>query len=221
MLRRAGVEDADMLIAVTPHDEVNMVACQVCYTMFQTERKIARIREDAFHAGSSLFSSEHMPIDFVINPERVVTDQIRELLQRPGALQVLDFANGRVKLVATRVRENGPLVGSELRRLRRRLPKADTRVAAIFRRGRAILPEGDTMIEADDEIFFIAATEHIKAVMAALREAERPTSASSSQAAGASARISRGRSSPISPSRSSNTTAAAPTISRNAWSPPW
>ena len=174
VLRRAGVEDADMLIAVTPYDEVNMVACQVCYTMFQTERKIARIREDSFHTRSSLFSSEHMPIDFVINPERVVTDQIRELLQRPGALQVLDFANGRVKLVATRVREDGPLVGRQLSRLRGRAPKADTRVAAIFRRGRAILPEGDTTIEADDEVFFIAATEHIKDVMAALREVERP-----------------------------------------------
>ena len=174
VLRRAGVEDADMLIAVTPYDEVNMVACQVCYTMFQTERKIARIREDSFHTRSSLFSSEHMPIDFVINPERVVTDQIKELLQRPGALQVLDFANGRVKLVAMRVRDDGPLVGSQLRQLRRRTPNADTRVAAIFRRDRAILPEGDTTIEADDEIFFIAATEHINDVMAALRQAERP-----------------------------------------------
>ena len=174
VLRSAGVEEADMLIAVTPYDEVNMVACQVCYTMFQTERKIARIREDSFHTRSSLFSSEHMPIDFVINPERVVTDQIKELLQRPGALQVLDFANGRVKLVAMRAREDGPLVGSQLRRLRRRIPKADTRVAAIFRRDRAILPEGDTTIEADDEVFFIAATEHINDVMAALRQVERP-----------------------------------------------
>ena len=174
VLRRAGVEDADMLIAVTPYDEVNMVACQVCYTMFQTERKIARIREDSFHTRSSLFSSEHMPIDFVINPEQVVTEQIKELLQRPGALQVLDFANGRVKLVAMRAREDGPLVGSQLRRLRRRIPNADTRVAAIFRRDRAILPEGDTTIEADDEVFFIAATEHINDVMAALRQVERP-----------------------------------------------
>ena len=172
VLRSAGVEDADMLIAVTPHDEVNMVACQVCYTMFQTERKIARIREDSFHARSSLFSSEHMPIDFVINPERVVTDQIKELLQRPGALQVLDFAHGRAKLVAMRVREDGPLVGSQLRQLRR--PKADTRVAAIFRQDRAILPEGDTTIEAGDEVFFIAATEHINTIMATLREVERP-----------------------------------------------
>ena len=174
VLRRAGVEDADMLIAVTPYDEVNMVACQVCYTMFQTERKIARIREDSFHARASLFSSEHMPIDFVINPERVVTDQIKELLQRPGALQVLDFAHGRVKLVAMRAREGGPLVGSELHRLRRRMPNADARIAAIFRRDRAILPEGDTLVEADDEVFFIAATEHINDIMASLRQVERP-----------------------------------------------
>ncbi|MFP6815735.1 MAG: Trk system potassium transporter TrkA [Pseudomonadales bacterium] len=174
VLRRAGADDADMLIAVTSSDEVNMVACQVCYSMFRTPTKIARIRSDAYSTGKGFFSQEHMPIDVVINPEQVVTDNIRQLLEHPGALQVLDFADGRVQLVAVKAYYGGPLVGQEMRFLREHMPNVDTRVAAIFRRGRAIVPEGNTVIEADDEVFFIAASEHINSVMSELRRVERP-----------------------------------------------
>ncbi len=174
VLRRAGADDDDMLIAVTNSDEVNMVACQVCYSLFKTPTKIARIRARSYLTREGLFSQEHMPIDVLINPEQVVTDQIRELLSHPGALQVLDFADGKVKLVAMKAYYGGPLVGQELKFLRQHMPKIDLRVAAIFRRGRAILPEGNTVIEADDEVFFIAAAEHIKAIMSELRHVERP-----------------------------------------------
>ena len=174
VLERAGAKDADMLIAVTPNDEVNMVACQVCYSMFQTPMKIARIRADSYHASGKFFTKEHMPIDLRINPEHVVTEQITGLLRHPGALQVLDFAHGRVKLVAVKARRGGPLVGHALRVLRNHMPEMDARVAAIFRRGRALLPEGDTVIEADDDVFFLAAAANIPAVMAELRRVERP-----------------------------------------------
>jgi len=115
-----------------------------------------------------------MPIDVLINPEAVVTDHIRHLLEHPGALQVLDFADGRVQLVAMRAFYGGPLVGQELSFLREHMPNVDTRVAAVFRRGSAVLPTGTTIIEADDEVFFIAASEHINSVMAELRKVERP-----------------------------------------------
>ncbi len=174
VLRRAGADDADMLVAVTSSDEVNMVACQVCYSLFRTPTKIARIRSSSYLTREGFFSKEHMPIDVLINPEQVVTNHIHELLKHPGALQVLDFAEGRVQLVAMRAYYGGPLVGQALRLLREHMPKADTRVAAIFRRGRAIIPQGDTVIEADDEVFFIAAREHIDAVMSELRRVERP-----------------------------------------------
>lgn len=174
VMRRAGADDADMLIAVTDSDEVNMVACQVCYSLFRTPTKIARIRSASYLTREGLFSQEHMPIDVLINPERVVTEQIRQLLEHPGALQVLNFANGRVQLVAVKAYYGGPLVGQELRFLRQRMPNIDTRVAAIFRRGRAIIPEGNTVIEADDDVFFIAAAEHISAIMSELRRVERP-----------------------------------------------
>ena len=174
VLRRAGADDADMLIAVTASDEVNMVACQVCYSLFRTHTKIARIRSSSYLTREGLFSQEHMPIDVLINPEEVVTENIRKLLEHPGALQVLDFADGRVQLVAVKAYYGGPLVGQEMRFLRQHMPNVDTRVAAIFRRGRAIVPEGNTVIEADDEVFFIAASEHINAVMSELRRVERP-----------------------------------------------
>ena len=174
VLRRAGADDADMLIAATYSDEVNMVACQVCYSLFKIPTKIARIRSSSYLSRDGFFDSEHMPIDVLINPEDVVTEHVRQLLTHPGALQVLNFAEGRVQLVAVKAYYGGPLVGQELRFLRQHMPKVDTRVAAIFRRGSAILPEGNTVIEADDEVFFIAAAEHIDAVMGELRRVERP-----------------------------------------------
>jgi trk system potassium uptake protein len=174
VLRRAGADDADMLIAVTNSDEVNMVACQVCYSLYRTPTKIARVRAQAYMSREGFFSMEHMPIDVLINPESLVMEQVRQLLEHPGALQVLDFADGRVQLVAVRAVFGGPLVGQEIRFLREHMPNVDTRVAAIFRRGRPIIPQGNTVIEADDEVFFIAASEHINAVMSELRRAERP-----------------------------------------------
>ena len=108
----------------------------------------------------------------IISPEQVVTDYIKRLIEHPGALQVVNFAGGRVQLVAVRAYYGGPLVGNELRELRKHMPNVDTRVAAIFRRGRPIIPEGNTVIEADDEVFFIAAKNDIRAVMSELRRLE-------------------------------------------------
>ncbi|MEM7000485.1 MAG: Trk system potassium transporter TrkA [Pseudomonadota bacterium] len=174
VLRRAGADDADIVVAVTSSDEVNMVACQVSYSLFRTPTKIARIRSATYMSRDGFFSKEHMPIDVLINPEQVVTNHIYELLKHPGALQVLDFADGRAQLVAMRAYYGGPLVGQALSFLREHMPNVDTRVAAIFRRGKAIIPRGDTIIELDDEVFFIAAREHIDSVMGELRKIERP-----------------------------------------------
>ena len=173
VLRQAGADDADMLIAVTSSDETNMIACQVAYSLFRTPTKIARIRESAYLTRSSLFSNEAIPVDVLISPEQAVTTYITRLIQHPGALQVVDFADGKVQLVAVRAYHGGPLVGQELRYLRQHMPGVDTRVAAIFRRDRPITPQGDTLIEADDEVFFIAASRDIRAVMSELRRVEK------------------------------------------------
>jgi trk system potassium uptake protein TrkA len=169
ILRQAGADDADMLVAVTSSDETNMVACQVAYTLFNTPTRIARVRESAYLTRSGLFNNEAIPVDVLISPEQVVTNYIKRLIEYPGALQVIDFAGGMAQLVGVRAYYGGPLVGHELRALREHMPQVDTRVAAIFRRNRAIMPRGDTVIEADDEVFFIAAKAHIRAVMGEMR----------------------------------------------------
>lgn len=173
VLRQAGGEDADMLIAVTNSDEVNMIACQVAHTLFRTPTKIARVRATAYLTRKGLFAHDAVPIDVLISPEQVVTDHIRRLIEHPGALQVLEFASGLVQLVAVKAFYGGPLVGQELGFLRRHMPSVDTRVAAIYRRNRPIIPRGDTVIEADDEVFFIAARRDIRAVMSELRRLDR------------------------------------------------
>lgn len=172
VLRQAGADDADMLVAVTNSDEVNMLACQVAFTLFNTPRKIARVRSAAYLTRTNLFNNEAIPVDVLISPEQVVTNYIRRLIEYPGALQVIDFANGIAQLVAIRALKGGSLVGRKLQQLPERMPDVDTRVAAIYRRNRPIIPHGDAVIEADDEVFFIAAKEDIRDVMAQLRRSE-------------------------------------------------
>ncbi|UZE29191.1 Trk system potassium transporter TrkA [Pseudomonas asplenii] len=169
ILRQAGADDADMLVAVTNSDETNMVACQVAHTLFHTPTKIARVRESAYLTRNELFDNDAIPVDVLISPEQVVTNYIKRLIETPGALQVIDFAEGKAQLVAIKAYYGGPLVGQQLRQLREHMPNGDTRVAAIFRRDRPIMPRGDTVIEADDEVFFIAAKAHIRAVMSEMR----------------------------------------------------
>ena len=173
-LSRAGADDADMIIAVTRNDETNMIACQVAYTLFHTPTKIARVRSVEYLNHAKLFAQEALPVDVLISPEQLVTDYIQRLIEYPGALQVLDFAGGMVQLVAVRAYYGGPLVGHELRDLKEHMPGIDARVAAIFRQGKSITPGGDTIIEADDEVFFVAAREHIRSVMGELRKLDKP-----------------------------------------------
>ena len=174
VLASAGAEDADLILAVTSSDETNMLACQVAWTIFRTPTKIARVRSAAYVGRGELFARDALPVDLIISPEQLVTESIQRLIETPGALQVLDFADGRVRLVGVKAYYGGPLVGHALRELRSRMPAIDTRVAAIFRRGVGIIPEGDTVIEADDEVFFVAAAEHSRAVMGELRKLDRP-----------------------------------------------
>jgi len=174
-LIRAGIEDADLLIALTNSDETNMVACQVAYSLFSTPTKVARIRAADYLDHPELFTREHAPIDVLISPEQLVTEHLQRLIEYPGALKVLDFADGRAQLVATRAYHDGPLVGRQLKALEGLLPEGvETRVAAIFRNDEAIIPDGDTQVDVDDIVFFLAAKRNISAVMSELRRLSDP-----------------------------------------------
>jgi len=174
VLANAGAQDADMLIAVTDSDEINLVACQVAFSLFRTPKKICRLRANSYVNSPKLFAPEAIPIDVVISPEEIASYYIKSLLDLPGALQVMDFANGLVQLVAVRAEHEGPLVNQEIKTLREHMPHVDTRVAAIFRQNRPIIPQGNTIIEQDDEVFFIAAKENIRSVMSEMRKVDKP-----------------------------------------------
>ena len=173
-LHLAGADDADILIAVTNSDEVNMVACQIAYTLFHTPTKIARIRQTDYLNDSALFQESGIPIDVFISPEELVMKNLKRLIEYPGALQVLDFAEGKVQLAAVRSYYGGPMVGEEIQAIREHMPDIDTRIAAIFRRDHPVPINGCTVIEADDEVFFIADRSNIKRVMKELRRIDQP-----------------------------------------------
>jgi trk system potassium uptake protein TrkA len=174
VLERAGASDCDMVIALTDSDEVNIVACQVCYSLFHTPTKIARIRSAAYINHKELFSRDSMPVDVRISPEQLVCEYVEQLIKYPGAMQALEFANGRVRLIGVKARQGGLLVGQKIRALRQHIPDVDSRVAAIYRSGKAVPPTGDTIIEDGDEVFFIAARKDIRAVMSEMRKLEDP-----------------------------------------------
>ena len=182
-LELAGAGDADMIVALTNSDEVNMVACHVAWTLFGTKTKIARIRSQAFTRRPEVFVSTEgdvpaqlsgFAVDMYLSPEESVTAYIERLVRYPGALQVVDFADSRVRIVGLRAVKGGLLVGQPIRAIRQHIPQVDARVAAVYRGGHSIDPEGDTVIEHNDEVFFIAGTEDIRNVMSEMRKAEDP-----------------------------------------------
>ena len=174
VLEAAGIADTDILVALTSSDEVNIVACEIAHALYRTPTKIARIRAPEYTTREPLFTEGGLTVDVWISPEQLVTEYIAKLLSYPGALQVVDFADGRVQLVGVRARRDGLLVGRELRTLREHLPDTEARVAAIYRNDRLISPAGDTVIEDNDEIFFVAASDDLRRVMAELRRSEDP-----------------------------------------------
>jgi trk system potassium uptake protein TrkA len=174
VLEAAGVPEADIIVALTSSDEVNMMACEVAYTLYRTPTKIARIRSAEYTSRPELFSDEALSVDMFISPEQLVTEYVQRLIQYPGALQVLDFADGKVQLVGVRALKGGLLVGHCLRELPQHLRKTEARVVAIYRSGRSVAPEGDTVIEDGDEVFFLAARSDIKRVMSEMRKQDDP-----------------------------------------------
>jgi trk system potassium uptake protein TrkA len=174
ILEAAGIASTDILVALTNSDEVNMLACQIAWTIYRTPKKIARVRSADYTEREGLFGENGVAVDVWISPEQLVTEYIARLIRYPGALQVLDFADGRVRLVGIRALQGGPLVGQELRTLREHIPSADARVAAIYRAGKSVKPEGTTVVEHGDEVFFLAARENIRVVMKELRREEAP-----------------------------------------------
>ncbi|MPY68501.1 MAG: Trk system potassium transporter TrkA [Alphaproteobacteria bacterium] len=168
VLERAGAADADMIIAVTYADEVNMVACQVAHSLFNLPTKVARIRHQSYlqPIWADLFSRDHMPIDVIISPEIEVARAISRRLQVPGAFETITFAGGKVKLMGVRCNEDCPVINTPLRQLTGIFPDLNIVVVGIIRDGEGIVPDADQMMLAGDDVYFVADAAHVPRAMA-------------------------------------------------------
>jgi trk system potassium uptake protein TrkA len=174
-LREAGLADADLLIALTQSDQTNLVACRLAHSVFNVPTRVARLRSIEFLENPILLSEDNFAVDYALCPEQVITDYLLKLVEFPEALQVLSFAGGRVALVAVRAYTGGLMVGKPIREMREHLGEGiDARISAIFRRDHAVPPTGDTIIEDGDEVFILAAEEHIRRVMIEMRRMTEP-----------------------------------------------
>ncbi|MFT4726851.1 MAG: trk system potassium uptake protein TrkA [Granulosicoccus sp.] len=165
VLRSAGAEDADMIIAATDSDETNIVAIQISYTLFRTPMKIARIRSMEYMREKNLFDNDNIPIDVIISPEQLVTEYVQRIIEHPGAIQVVDFAHGRVRLVGVEVQAGAPMDGRALGDLTELLGKVETRVMAVYRGDEVIIPKGLTVVQAEDIVFFMGLRTYTGTVM--------------------------------------------------------
>jgi trk system potassium uptake protein TrkA len=174
VLRQAGADDADMLIAVTAGDEINLVACKIAADLFNLPTRIARVRNVELQQHPALMGDGGFRASHVIFPEQTVTDYLLKLIEFPEALQVLEFADGAASLIAVRAFAGGPLVSHPVKDLRRHLPKVDARIVAIFRNESSVRVDGDTFVQPGDEVFFLAPSQSIRSVMSELRRMDKP-----------------------------------------------
>jgi len=175
-LVNSGIKEADMVVAVTGSDEVNIVSCLISKVLSSKVKTIARIRESAYLKDKTKKAMEEgvIPVDVVVSPEKLITDHIQALIDTPGSLQVLEFGDGLLNLVGVKAVKGGPLIGHEIADLKKHMPNVDTRVAAIFRGSGAIIPKGTTTVEAGDEVFFIARRKDAIKVINEMRKKEHP-----------------------------------------------
>lgn len=174
VLEQAGINDTDIVIAVTDRDETNMLACSIINALYNKPKTIARVRAVDYLTHPQLFGPQGIPVDFVISPEQIVMESIRNLIDFPGVLHISDFAGGLVRLFSVKVVLNGFLTGKRIVALKERFPEGNVRVAAVFRRSLPIVVNGQTVIETDDEVFFVAPRGEVKRVLKELNKLEPP-----------------------------------------------
>ena len=172
VLEKAGIKSMDMVIAVMGSDERNMVACRMAHTLYNVEKKIARIRTKEYLLRPEIFSNDALPIDFLITPEILITDYIKGIVEEPGASQVFDFENGLVQLVETRAYVGTPIVNRPIKELHEHMPDVKMRIVSLYRNGKAIPALSDTVIREGDQVYFLAKKNHISRALKEFRRAE-------------------------------------------------
>jgi len=174
VLAEAGAKDADMIIACASLDESNLVVCKVAHDVFQVPTTIARLRSPEFEEGGALLGKAGFAVDHVICPEESVMRYIHQLIDYPEALQVVQFAEGRVCLTVVRAAAGATLTGYRIGDIRERLPNVPMRVVALYRQDAEVPLDADTRIQPGDEVFVLAAADQIRRVLAAIHAVDQP-----------------------------------------------
>ncbi len=161
VLREAGIEKASILIAVTDSDEVNLTACYVAGALNGFVTKVARLREEDFSEFPEILDKDHLDLDLVISPENEAVTKLMQVLEVPAATDVIEFAEGRIKLFGVQLRADSPFVGQSLMDLRKRFPNDRLLIPALFRNSEVIIPRGQDVMQTHDTIYVIAPTEDV------------------------------------------------------------
>ncbi len=177
VLEKAAAADADMLIAVTYADEVNMVACQVAHSLFDVPTKIARVRHQGYlePMWANLFSRDHMPIDVIISPEIEVARSVSRRLLVPGALEMIPLVDDKVRLLGVRCQETCPLLRTPLRQLTQLFPDLNIVIIGLVRENVPMVPTADDHMLPGDEVYFVVDTEQLGRAMVAFGHEEPET----------------------------------------------
>ena len=169
-LKKSGLDEETIIIAVTSNDEVNIIACQIAKKVFNVKKTICRFKDNSYFEQLGIFGDG--VIDIPISPEDEITSYLKELIDHPGAGQIETFANGKVKLVSVKAKKKGKLVGRELKGIKDDMPDVDAFIAAIYRKGHPFIPSGDTVIKENDEIYFISSESDIGSIVDEFRDHE-------------------------------------------------
>ena len=177
ILKEAGMEEAELVIAVTDSDEINMVACLIAGTQSKIPKRIARIRNLEYTHESRIFDEQHLDIDLCINPEMETAKTIVRLIENPGSADFAEFAEGRVELIGVKIEEDSYVTGKKLRELkevRSLFPDLKVLIVAISREEQIIIPHGDETIFAGDILYAVVDRYSVTNVLAYLRKKEEP-----------------------------------------------
>ena len=165
--KKAGADEETILLAVTNNDEVNIAACQIAKNKFSVKKTICRFKDSTYLGCLDSFGTNI--IDIPISPENEVTSHLKELIDHPGAEQIEEFADGKVKLVSVKVKKTGKLVDKALRTIEDDMPEVDSYIPTIYRKGKPFIPDGDTIVKEGDEVYFVTASENVDAVVNEMR----------------------------------------------------
>ena len=175
VLEKANTKEADMIIAVTKNDEINMLICQIAYSIFKVPKKIARIRSQEYlnPKFSSLFSRENLPIDFIISPELEIAKSIQRKLEAPGALDNVTFAENKIRLLEILIDDKCPISGIKLNELTKKFPKLNANILGVIRDDNFVILKKNDLMKKNDKAYVIINSQQMQETLTAFGHNEK------------------------------------------------